>query len=105
MPKFGEGETSRTLARLHAQAFREWLSLNLDQKNRDLARYAASTEGGAARLSFERLELARTLVPIDASPQESQLFAEDLSAVLDSLCPRAPQEVERQGPQKIERIA
>ncbi len=103
--EFGEGETSRTLARLHSQAFREWLSLKLDQQNRDLARYAASTEGGAARLSFERLELARVLTPLDAKPQEAQLFGDDLKAVLDSLHPRAEQVEEWVAPLKIEKIA
>lgn len=102
---YGEGETSRTLARLHTQAFREWLSLKLDQQNRDLARYAASTDGGAAKLSLERTELVRNLTPLDANPQEAQLFAEEFEALLESLCPRVVKEDSWESPLKMEKIA
>ncbi len=62
-------------------------------------------KAGAARLSFERLELARVLTPLDAKPQEAQLFADDLKAVLDSLHPRAEQVEQWVAPLKIEKIA
>ena len=101
---YGEGETSRTLARLHTQAFREWLSLKLDQQNRDLARYAASTEGGASRLAMDRLELIRNLTPLDANPQEAQLFGQELEALLEVLSPRVVK-TDWEAPLKIERIA
>ncbi len=103
--EYGEPETTRTLSRLHGRAFREWMSLNLDQQSRDLARYAASEEGGAELLSMQRVELAKTLTPEDAKPQESQLFSDNLGAVLDSIRPRVQESSIWGGSEKVERIA
>ena len=86
--QYGEAETARVLQRIHKQAFSQWLNLNLDQQTRDLQRYLAGTSEDAARLSFEQKAIAEMLAPSDAKPQEMQLFAQDLAAVLDALCPR-----------------
>ncbi len=109
--EYGEAETSRTLARLHNQSFREWLSLNLEQQCRDLALHVASTEGGMARLRMDLPDLARQLVPGDASPSEAQLFANDLMTVMENVSPRpavtpvAQDEDEWRPPQVKQRIA
>jgi len=108
--EYGEAETSRALSRLHNQSFREWLNLNLEQQCRDLALYIAATEGGVTRLRMDLPELSRQMVPSDASPSESQLFAEDLMTVMENVSPRpAPEaihaEEEWQAPLKAQRIA
>ena len=88
--EYGEAETSRTLARLHNQSFREWLNLNLEQQCRDLALYVATTEGGMTRLRMDLPDLSRQLVPGDASPADSQLFSNDLMTVMESVSPARP---------------
>ena len=106
--EYGEVETSRTLARLHSQSFREWLNLNLEQQCRDLALHVASTEGGVARLRMDLPELSRLLVPGDGSPAESQLFVNDLMTVLETVNPRpaaVPADEEWHAPQVTQRIA
>jgi hypothetical protein len=45
------------------------------------------------------------LAPADAKPQEAQLFAEDLGAVLESLCPRVEETVHWEGVPQVEKIA
>lgn len=106
--EYGEAETSRTLARMHTQSFREWLNLNLEQQCRDLALHASSTEGGVARLRMDMPELCRLLVPGEASPADSELFVSDLMTVLETVGPR-PQAVaaddDWQAPQVTQRIA
>jgi hypothetical protein len=107
--EYGETETSRALARLHNQSFREWLNLNLEQQCRDLALYVAATEGGVTRLRMDLPELSRHLVPSDASPAESQLFVNDLMTVLETVSPRhaveSADDDEWQAPQVTQRIA
>jgi len=107
--EYGEAETSRALARLHTQSFREWLNLNLEQQCRDLALYVASTEGGVTRLRMDLPELARHMAPADVSAAESQLFVGDLMTVIETVSPRPqPQPVEEvawQPPQIRQRIA
>ncbi len=107
--EYGEVETSRTLARLHSQSFREWLNLNLEQQCRDLALHVASTEGGVSRLRMDLPELSRHLVPADASPAESQLFHSDLMTVMETVSPRPAtvpaEEDEWTPPQVQQRIA
>ena len=102
--EYGEGETSRTLFRLHAQAFREFLGLKLEQQSRDIARYAASAPGGVERLYLERRSLPHLLTPTDAKPQEAQLFAEDLGTIVESLCPHASEPAWEDSP-LMEKIA
>lgn len=102
--EYGEAETSRTLSRLHGQAFREFLSLKLEQQSRDLSRYAASAAGGVERLYLERRSLPHLLTPADAKAQEAQLFAEDLGTIVESLCPQA-QETEWESSPLMEKIA
>jgi hypothetical protein len=88
--EFGEAETARVLERLHAQAFRDWLNLSLEQQSRDLARYISGMDTTVARLSFEFEELMRSLTPPGATPAEAQLFSHDLLQILDALGPKAP---------------
>ena len=89
---YDEVETSRALARLHARAFTAWLSLNLEQQSRDLARYLATEQGQAAFLSFEKRELQNLLAPAAAEQMELQLFAHDLGNALQGLRQRVAPE-------------
>ncbi|SPE38661.1 ATPase with chaperone activity-like protein [Candidatus Sulfopaludibacter sp. SbA3] len=107
--EYGETETSRTLARLHNQSFREWLNMNLEQQCRDLALHIASTEGGVARLRMDLPDISRHMVPSEASAAESQLFVNDLMTVMETVSPRpqlqAVDEKEWHAPQVHQRIA
>jgi hypothetical protein len=88
--EYGEAETSRTLARLHQTAFRDWLVLNLEQQARDLTLHAASTEGALACWSGNPQELAAAFLPAGASAEERQLFSNNLEAVLSGLALSMP---------------
>jgi hypothetical protein len=108
--EYGDAQTSRVLARLHTQSFREWLGLNREQQSRDLALYLAS-EGGAAKLR-QTPEVVRQLVPDDAKEAETQIFSGDLQMLLESLAPSGTKpaaketaEEEWQGPELNQRIA
>jgi len=83
--EYGEAETGRALARLHGQAFRDWLGLNLEQQKRDLLLYTASTQGAAARLRGLPEDLAATFTPPSATADEQALFTHDLAMVLQAL--------------------
>jgi hypothetical protein len=85
-------ELSRTLAGMHAAAFREWLSLSLEEQRDDLSGYLSTPEGRAAFLSFNQRELLGILTPADTRPQESALFKADFSAVLLMMNQRDRQE-------------
>jgi hypothetical protein len=91
--QYGEAETTRVLLRLHRTAFHEWLALTLTQQSRDLARFLASPEGNAARLTFEHRGLLAYLPPAEAKPEEIQLFTSDLGALLDQLSPKPVPEI------------
>lgn len=96
-------ELSQTLAGMHVTAFRHWLGLRLEQQCRDLGQYLSTPEGRAAFLTFERRELSGMLTPSGVSPDDRQLFHNDLAAVLLSLAQR--QHAEAAAPERVERIA
>lgn len=84
--QFGEAETARVLARLHAHAFRDWLSLPLDRQHSDLGRYLASHDISAVRLQFEQQVWIERLTPAGDRAEEALLFGHDLRTVLGALC-------------------
>jgi hypothetical protein len=104
--QYGEAETVRVLHRLHTRAFTDWLSLTLEQQNRDLSRYLGSSEA-AARARFERKELISLLAPAGSRPEEVALFTQDLTAILNALSGDTAEAgpVAVAGPQMIEKIA
>ena len=86
--QYGEAETARVLHKLHTRAFADWMSLNLDQQNRDAARFLACTDGAAARLAGDFRELIGLLAPAGARPEDVQRFSQYLAAILDALLPK-----------------
>jgi hypothetical protein len=86
---YGEAETARVLEKLHARAFADWMSLNLEQQTRDAARYLRSTEGAAARLGGDFREMVGLFTPAGARSDDVQRFSQYLAAILDSLLPDA----------------
>ncbi len=107
--QYGEAETSRALQRLHARAFRDWLTLNVDQQVRDLARYVSSSDTGAVRQYVERRDLLQQLIPTDVKPNEAALFEEHFYAAIERVwAPKpavAPAPVEVAVPEVVEKIA
>jgi hypothetical protein len=100
---YDAAELSQTLAALHAAAFRQWRSMQLEEQSRDLAAYLSTPEGRAAFLSFERRELSAILTPAGVSPEARQLFHNDLTTVLLSLSHR--QQTEAQALARVGRVA
>ena len=80
------------MASLHAQVFRDWLGMSLENQSRDLVRYLSTAEGRAAFLSFDRKELAAMLAPGTAMPQEIDLFRNDMTTVVQTLSQRSAPE-------------
>jgi hypothetical protein len=98
-------EISQTLARIHGGAFRDWLTMSLEQQSRDLAGYLATPEGRAAFLSFDRRELISIMTPASAGEEERSLFRDDLTVLITLLSQRQHREEPAQAPVLIERTA
>jgi DNA-binding MarR family transcriptional regulator len=78
--EFGEAETQRVLAKLHSQAFADWLRLDAEHQNRDLTCYFS--ENHQAPVSEQaRAEWFVTLVPLSATREERQILAQRLDAL------------------------
>jgi hypothetical protein len=107
--RYGEAETARVLHKLHARGFADWLSLNLDQQGRDVARYLASTDGAAAKLAGDFRELVGLHTPAGTRTEEVQRFSQYLAAILDNLLPKASEPARPEAPKAetpaVERIA
>jgi hypothetical protein len=105
--RYGEAETARVLHKLHARAFTDWLSLNLEQQTRDVARFLASTDGAAAKLSGDFRELVGLHSPAGARTEDVQRFSQYFAAILDNLLPKSPEPPRPERPEApaVERIA
>jgi hypothetical protein len=105
--RYGEGETARVLNKLHARAFADWLSLNLEQQTRDVARFLASTDGAASKLNGDFRELVGLHSPAGARTEDVQRFSQYFAAILDNLLPKSPEppRPEKSEPPAVERIA
>ena len=98
---FGELETERTLTRLHAQTFFDWLKMNLEQQSRDLLSYFAM-DARAAGFARNRDEWIGRLTAAGANVQERELFRHDFCLLLDTVVPQEEDVEERP---RLERIA
>ncbi len=94
---YGEPETQRVLARLHARAFNEWLSLAPAQQSRDLTLFVASKTASWPKLSAGPRALANELAPSGARQADVDRFAACLSAAmgLPDTAAAAPEVMER----------
>jgi hypothetical protein len=77
--QYDEAENAQALMRLHGRLFREWLALSLEQHVRDLMQYIASVKNNLLQPAFLQREWAESLTPLDAKPEEVQLFVQDLA--------------------------
>jgi len=75
-------EDARTRARLHVQAFREWLGLTMAQQSRDLLDYAAIPANRLA-ISGNRTSIIERLTPAGCVAAEAALFASGLNTLLE----------------------
>lgn len=84
---FGDDEANQTLCSSHEQAFREWLSFNLEQQKADLDLYLANLGVDRRTIlnTWIRLTPYRNLVPASAQSQERRLFFADIEALLGLL--------------------
>jgi len=92
--EFGDAETQRVLAKLHAQAFIDWLKMTLQQQSRDLSCYFAS-DARAATYARNGLEWIARMIPAAAQGQERELFTRDMALLLDPLIAKAEEVVQR----------
>jgi hypothetical protein len=105
--RYGEAETARVMQKLHGRAFADWMSLNLEQQTRDVARYLASNDGAAARLNGDFRELIGVHSPPGARTEDVQRFSQYFASILDNLLPKTPEppRPEAPKPDAVERIA
>ena len=100
--RYGDAETNRVLARMHARAFSEWLGLTATQQVRDLAVYIASREANGMKISTEPRAMAHSLAPFGARPDDIERFAQCLIAasvpVAAAATPAAPASVAHPAP-------
>jgi hypothetical protein len=84
---FGEDEANRALKKSHSQAFREWLTFNLEQQKADLDLYLSALVEDKRTVLTNWLELASylTLMPATIRGVEKRLYLADLKALLDLL--------------------
>lgn len=84
---FGEEESRRALRDSHRKVFAEWLSFNLEQQKADLDLYLSSLSEDKRTIleNWQGLEPYRSLWPKSATNVERQLYAFDLSAILELL--------------------
>ena len=83
----GAEQAGETLRRSHAQVFRDWLCLNIEQQKDDLAEYLSELPGSPTTALGAWLADAsyRNLAPNSAEPVESQLYLTDLETVIELL--------------------
>jgi hypothetical protein len=79
----GRSTCHQVIAEAHLAAFRQWIAMGFRAKTADLKPYIATLgfRGSAVRKPQDWLQLARQIVPEDASALERQLFAAAFEAV------------------------
>ena len=84
---FGREETANALQECHEEAFKEWLSLSLAEKNDDLLRYLATLDDPRDVVVNHWLKsrVHRSQPPSSALELERDLFCNDLEALLQML--------------------
>jgi hypothetical protein len=83
---FGRDESGKALRESHEQAFVEWIKLSLAEKHDDLVRHFASLEEPRRVVvdHWLRSRIYRTIMPSSVRPVESELFCNDLEALLET---------------------
>ena len=84
---FGPRAANEALRRSHEDAFREWLSFNLEEQKADLDLYLTGLveERAAVIDTWLRLNPYRNLMPVSARASDKDLFLVDFRAVLEIL--------------------
>jgi hypothetical protein len=84
---FGPRAANEALRRSHEEAFREWLSFNLEEQKADLDLYLTGLveERSAVIDTWLRLNPYRNLMPLSARMSDKDLFLVDFRAVLEIL--------------------
>ena len=82
---FGEDDANRALKKSHSQAFREWLTFNLEQQKADLDLYLSGLEEDKRTVlgHWRKLAPYRNLLPTTLRTVERRLFIGDLKALLE----------------------
>jgi hypothetical protein len=84
---FGPRAANEALRRSHEDAFREWLSFDLEQQKADLDLYLTGLveERAAVIDTWLRLNPYRNLMPVSARSSDQELFLIDFRAILEVL--------------------
>lgn len=85
--RFGPRAANEALRRSHEEAFRTWLSFDLEQQKADLDLYLSGLveERAAVVDTWLRLNPYRNLTPLSARSGDQELFLVDFRAVLEIL--------------------
>lgn len=85
--RLGEDAAHRLLESVHIEAYREWLSMNLEQQRADLMLYLVSV--GMDRKQVLRTWIVtapfRSLIPLRTQPVEQDVYLSDMQTLLDLL--------------------
>jgi hypothetical protein len=81
---FGEGLAQAGLEAAHVRSYREWVAMNLEQKQADLYLYLVSLSSDKRQVLQTWLVTApyRSLVPLHTQPVEREVFLSDMQALL-----------------------
>src|SRR3954447_10386584 len=85
--RLGDDETNALLGPSHIEAFRNWLSLDLEGQKREVERYLFESEsdGAKALMSWIALEPWAMWVPEASRAVERELYRGDIGIVLELL--------------------
>jgi hypothetical protein len=84
---YGPRAANETLRRSHEDAFREWLTFDLERQKADLEAYLTGLveERTAVIDTWLRLNPYRNLMPVSARSSDQDLFLVDFRAILEIL--------------------
>jgi hypothetical protein len=84
---YGEEEASRALKKSHSQAFKEWLTFNLEQQKADIELYISGLPDDPRQVIQTWLKLApyHNLIPAAVRGVERRIYIDDLKLVLEIL--------------------
>jgi hypothetical protein len=84
---FGRDQSVQALRSSHEEAFHEWISMPLPEKNEDLMRYVASLDDprGVVVDYWLQSRSHGSLPPSSAVPLEREIFSHDLEMLLETL--------------------
>jgi hypothetical protein len=82
--KFGHDEADRAIRQSHMETFRRWIETNLETQKDDLEEYLAALNESWPEVlaNWARLALYESIVPLDSTETERDLYRSDFQVIL-----------------------